>query len=214
MLKNGGFEKDDSALLPKSWMLQKEWTEILQKADPSYGKFIHLAAVNFADMKLEQAEEMCKKALAIAEGPAVFYILSQISRLKGNIKDYGIFAEKVRVFLPEDISVARMAFTALLESENYELIVSNYKRLSPEVKCDGRVTMLYGFALLRLGEIENAEEAMNQNGGITVSDIQEGEISLTQLYIQIEEAKAKRDNLPFDAKNVAVPKRFDFRMFV
>ena len=45
--------------------------------------------------------------------------------------------------------------------------------------------MYRAFALLRLSDIASAEAEMNKDGGINVTDIREGEISITSLYIEI-----------------------------
>lgn len=214
LLESGVFPEDNNAALPVSWMLQKEWTALLQAAEESYGKYIQLAAVYFAENRLKDAEEMCNKALNISRGPAALYIMSQIKRLNGDTDAFALLADEVRVLLPEDISVTRMAFSALLENKSHSRIISAYEALPEKLRSDGRTAMLYCYALMYTGELEKAEEALNRNGGIVVDDIREGEISITDLYLKLYEAKAKRDNKPFDKEKVSVPKKFDFRMFV
>ncbi len=214
LLENGCFEKSDKEGLPSSWMYQKEWTSLLEEAKPSYEKYIHLAAIYFVEKKLDKSREMCENALGISDGPAALYILSQIKRLAGDIDGFAKDAEAVRRLLPDDISVARMAFGALLENNDYQKIISTYEMLSDAVKKDGRVSMFYCFALLYSDRIDDAEEFLNLDGGICVDDIREGEVSITDLYIKIAEAKAKRENKPFDVAKLSIPVKFDFRMFV
>lgn len=214
LLCNGRLDDIDAEVLPNSWMYQKEWTALLEKSEPSYGKYIHLAAIYFVEKKLEKALEMCNNAIKISVGPAALYILSQIKRIKGDINGFSADAEAVRQLLPEDISVARMAFAAMLENKEYGKIISTYEKLSDTVKKDGRVSMFYCFALLYTDRVDDADKFLNLNGGICVDDIREGEISITDLYIKIEEAKAKRDNKPFDETKLSIPVKFDFRMFV
>ena len=48
--------------------------------------------------------------------------------------------------------------------------------------------------------------------GLSVTDIREGEISLTNLYIEIQEARAKERGEEFDVAELEIPRRFDFRM--
>ena len=77
----------------------------------------------------------------------------------------------------------------------------------------------YTKAAEKLNMLDTAEELLNGNGGtgnhaLEIPDIQEGEISITNLWFDIEEKKAKRDGVPFDRNTARPPKKFDFRMFV
>ena len=74
--------------------------------------------------------------------------------------------------------------------------------------------MTYAFALLRIGKFVDAEAVLNRDGGLSVTDIREGEISLTSLYIEIEKAKAAEKGMTLDIADIEVPRQFDFRMFV
>jgi kynureninase len=47
-----------------------------------------------------------------------------------------------------------------------------------------------------------------------ITDIREGEISLTSLFIEIEKAKAEKKGITLDTADIAVPRQFDFRMNV
>jgi hypothetical protein len=47
-----------------------------------------------------------------------------------------------------------------------------------------------------------------------VTDIREGEISLTSLYMEIEKTKAAAAGITLEDADIEVPRRFDFRMFV
>ena len=82
------------------------------------------------------------------------------------------------------------------------------------VQADGRVAMTYAFALLRIGKIAEAEAVLWRDGGLSVTDIREGEISLTSLYMEIEKTKAAAEGIDPEASDIDVPRRFDFRMNV
>ena len=57
-------------------------------------------------------------------------------------------------------------------------------------------------------------EVLYRDGGLAVTDIQEGEISITNLYIEIEKAAAKQEGREFSEDEINIPAQFDFRMFV
>ena len=50
-----------------------------------------------------------------------------------------------------------------------------------------------------------------QNGGIVLPDIREGETIITEMWFLIEELKAKRDGRVFDRETASVPPIFDYR---
>ena len=55
---------------------------------------------------------------------------------------------------------------------------------------------------------------LDEDDGLEIPDIKEGEISITELWFSIAEKKAARDGLPFDKATAKPPKKFDFRMNV
>ena len=50
------------------------------------------------------------------------------------------------------------------------------------------------------------------DGGLRVPDIQEGENSTSEIYISLQIAKAKKQGVTLEAKDVKVPVMFDYRM--
>ena len=82
------------------------------------------------------------------------------------------------------------------------------------MQADGRVAMTYAFALLRTGKVAESETILWRDGGLSVTDIREGEISLTSLYMEIEKTKAAAAGITLEDADIEVPRRFDFRMFV
>lgn len=213
LLETGSFKKEE-ADMPVSWMLQPEWTALIENAPDSHKKYLHLAAISFAERKLDGAEIYCKKALEYNRASAALFVMAQICRLKEDNEaaaEYSLEAYKLR---PEDISLAREMMLLHLTAEQYETMIKVYENAPQCIKNDGRVTMYYSFALLRSGNTEEADRILNADGGICVDDIREGEITITDLYLEIEEAKAKAAGVHFSRGNADVPRKFDFRMFV
>ena len=67
-------------------------------------------------------------------------------------------------------------------------------------------------ALIKTGRLDEASALLYADGGLVVPDIREGEKSLTALWFDLEEAKAKKNGLPFDRTTAKPPVMFDFRM--
>ncbi len=201
---------------PPSWMLQKEWTEILENADPTHEHYLHRAAIYLAQRRIRDAEEAIDAALSYGElpTPTALFLKAQIFRLKGDLNRAAETALSAHLLLPSDVSLARQALALAHSAGKHEEITVAYKLAPDTVKADGRVAMTYAFALLRMGQVAEAEGVLLRDGGLSVTDIREGEISLTSLYIEIQQAKAAAQGLTLDVADIDVPRQFDFRMFV
>ena len=201
---------------PISWMLQKEWTELLEKAEPTHEHYLHRAAIYLAQRRVRDAEEAVDAALSCGDlpTPTALFLKAQIYRLKGDQNRAAETALSALLLNPADVSLARQSLALALGAGKHEEITVAYKLAPAAVKADGRVAMTYAFALLRMGQVAEAEEILLRDGGLSVTDIREGEISLTALYIEIQKAKAAAEGKVLEDADIDVPRQFDFRMFV
>ena len=72
--------------------------------------------------------------------------------------------------------------------------------------------LIYCKALVQTGRLDEAENVLMADGGLRVPDIQEGENSTSEIYISLQIAKAKKQGITLEAKDVKVPVMFDYRM--
>ncbi len=214
LLETGEVMTYDDNLPPASWMLQNEWTGLLKDAPDCHEKYLHLAAVCLASRQLRDGDEAITKALSYKITPTALFIRSQVERLKGDQNASAATAMQAAAMLPEDVSLVRQAFAMALSVGMNADIIAAFPTLPASVQADGRVAMTYAFALLRTGRTDEAEAMLWRNGGLSVTDIREGEISLTNLYLDIAKARAEAAGKTFDPADVDVPRQFDFRMFV
>ena len=215
LMESGCMEQEgDKNLPPVSWMLQKEWTALLEASSPCHEKYLHLAAIYMASRRLRDADEALTEAMAFATTPIALFLKAQIYRMKGDASAAADTAMGAYRLLPTDVSLARQSLALALHAGKHEEIIEAYETAPEHVRDDGRVAMTYAFALLRTGKTAEAEAVLNRGGGLSVTDIREGEISLTSLYIEIEKAKASLKGITLDTADIDVPRRFDFRMFV
>jgi tetratricopeptide (TPR) repeat protein len=215
LMENGTMAQDgDKTLPPVSWMLQKEWTNMLEKSSPCHEKYLHLAAVYMAERNLRDADEALTEAMNFAITPIALFLKAQIHRMKGDISTAADTALEAYRLLPSDVSLARQSLALALRAGKHDEIIKAYESAPANVQADGRVSMTYAFALLRTGNISAAEAILLRDGGLSVTDIREGEISLTSLYIEIQKAKAAAEGKSLEDADIDVPRQFDFRMFV
>ena len=213
LMENGTMEQaGDKNLPPVSWMLQNEWTEMLKASAPCHEKYLHLAAINMAKRNLRDADEALTEALALAVTPIALFLKAQIFRMKGDMTAAANTAMEAYALLPSDVSLCRQALALALIAGLHDEIIAAYEKAPAAVRADGRVSMTYSFALLRTGKVAEAEAILLANGGLAVTDIREGETSLTNLYIEVQKAKAAAAGVTLDEADIDVPRQFDFRM--
>jgi len=199
---------------PVSWMLQKEWTRLLEKAVSTHESQLHLAAIHMAERRVRDAEEALDAALALRVTPTALFLKAQVYRLKDDPLAAAQTALEAHALCPSDVSLARQAFALALRVRLHGEIVTAYEAAPENVQADGRVAMTYAFALLREGKTDEAEAVLYRDGGLSVTDIREGEISLTSLYISIQKARAEARGETLEDADIDVPRQFDFRMNV
>lgn len=207
-------EGQGSLCPPASWMFQREWTERMRASADCHEKQLHLAAIALADGRLRDAGEAVAAALALRVTPTALFLRAQVERLNGDDRVAADSALEAHRLLPGDVSLARQAFAMALRAGMNDRVVAAYEASPAAVQADGRTAMTYAFALLRQGDTDRAEAVLMRDGGLSVTDIREGEISLTNLYLDIARARADAAGHAFDPAETDVPRRFDFRMFV
>jgi hypothetical protein len=123
------------------------------------------------------------------------------------------YALQAHAMLPEHNALAHHAITVLHRAERYEELLQLEATLTEAARTQPRVQMLTCYACVRTGALDRAEAILWANGGLIVPDMQEGENFITGLWMELEEAKAARDGIPFDRAEAEPPHIFDFRMF-
>ena len=207
-------EGQGSLCPPASWMFQREWTERVRASADCHEKQLHMTAIALADGRLRDAGEAVAAALALRVTPTALFLRAQVERLNGDGRAAADSALEAHRLLPGDVSLARQAFAMALRAGMNDRVVAAYGASPAAVQADGRTAMTYAFALLRQGDTDRAEAVLMRDGGLSVTDIREGEISLTNLYLDIARARADAAGHAFDPAETDVPRRFDFRMFV
>lgn len=118
------------------------------------------------------------------------------------------------LFAPEDASLAKMAARALNRTGDWQTIIQFTDNLSEEICALPRIRLYRANALAMMGDVDAAEAIIHENGvWLEVPDMQEGEISLSDLWYRIQETRAEREGTVFDRSKVSPPYELDFRMF-
>lgn len=217
LMENGtmGSHKPDD--VPSSWMLQREFVDMLKKAAEegdreNWYTHLQLGAALCASNKLQEAYDSFKISYDLEKNPWALFGMSQISRLCGVDKTAAETAMSASLLKPSDESLAKEAMALLISAELYEKALELASALTDEVRAVGRIRLYVTIADIHTGKLEEAERVLWESGGLVVADIREGENIITNIYLDLEEAKARRDGLPFDRASAEVPAVFDYRV--
>jgi hypothetical protein len=167
-----------------------------------------------ANGEVEDAEEELDASCSCHTNAWNTYARAELFRIKGNMQAASQTILAAANMAKSDNSLCKMTARMLARSEMWTVLYRFTDGLSDEQKALPRIRFYRALAAEKLNLLDVAEELLLANGGLEIPDIQEGEISITNLWFDIEEKKAKRDGKPFDRNTARPPKVFDFRMFV
>ncbi len=219
LMENGTMGLHDPADIPKSWMLQDEFVKMMESAvkekdADNWYTWLQLGAAYcvMGYSKLQAAYDCFERSYSLCPSAWAMFCFSVVAKLCANERDAAEKAMKASLMLPSDESLAKEAMSMLSTAGMFAEIAELSEKLSPELLHIGRIRLYLIIANIRLGKLEEAEKVLYENGGLVVADIREGENIITNIYLDLEEAKAKRDGVPFDRNECEVPAIFDYRV--
>jgi len=202
--------------VPVSYMLQPEWTAMMEKAVDTVDKYnwyahYQLAMTYCAVRDWEKARAELDKSLSLKISPWGLYGMCECEYNRENRTEGVMMLLRASQMKPDDLSLAKKCITDLVCLGHYELALEYLKSLPEEIQNNSRVRLYSIFAYVKMGNTEEAERILNADGGLVVADIREGETLQTEMWFQIEEAKAKKEGREFNRDEAEVPYIFDFR---
>lgn len=222
LLENGSLKTDsnvDSAKPPISYQRRKDWIDLLKKAAAGADRdfwLTHymLGCAALAEGDAAAAESSLSRSRELDKNAWNTYATAELYRVKGDRKLSAETMLEAASMAPSDESLAKMTAKNLLAAGMYDELTKYVSTMSDELKKVPRIRLYCAITAERTGDIDLADEMLNTDGGLEIPDIQEGEVSITDLWFSIEEKKAERDGREFDRTKVRPPKKFDFRMNV
>lgn len=217
LLELGFLPDRDPSQPPPSYIVQDEWFEKLKntvnQADyANWHALLQLGINYFYRFEYERAESTLKQSLQANDTPWALYALANVYRMTNRTKQAAYTMAKAVARQNNDETLAKETLLTFSEIEDFQGLATTYKLLSAELQKIPYCVMLYTRALVKLGQLDEAENLLLGDGGLHVPDIREGENSMSDLYIAIQVGKAKRLGITLDPKSVKVPAIFDYRM--
>lgn len=212
-LQNNEFT-DNSAFI--SYMRQTEWTAMLENSVKGAGKYsyevnAHLGLIALANNNLEVAKRYLDISLTLKPSCEAMFGLATIAKIENNFKLAADYATGAARLSGNNHHYEKQAVEYMHNASQHEQVIKfmdNHRYLYE----NGRCKMYAAFALVKLNELTEAEALIMENGGLELPDLREGETTITQLWVELQDAKRKQgitSGIGFDGKP---PEFFDFRL--
>ena len=220
LLENGTMGVRNADIAPDSWMRQREWTKLLERAvdgtdHDNWFTLLQLGCTYLAEPDLLRAEIYLDRSLRANRTAWGLYAMGELRRIQGDGKQAAALMVEAANRIPEDTNLAKMAARALHKIGDYQGLLSFTASRSPQMRELPRLRLYCAFSQAYTGDVDGAEALLYRDGQwLEVPDIQEGEVSLSELWYHIQSVRAERAGQPFDREKVSPPAALDFRMFV
>ena len=205
----------DPAQPPLSWLPDKEYIPLLQKAvtgkdTENYYTWLQLGVGLYAH-NLPGAEDALLKSLQLTKNLWAAYALSCLYLRDGKTEDSVTYAQEALAANTSDLSVAKNCIGLLLKNEAYREVLQTQAQLAPELRADPRIQLYYATAYFELDQIAETEAILTKDNGLIVPDIREGERSTSTLYIKLQQKKTGLSQEEV-LQQITIPENLDFRM--
>ena len=219
LLNNGSMGVHATQDAPLSWMRQQEWTELMERATSkddceNWYTLLQLGCTWLAQPDLMRAEHYITRSLNAKITAWGLYAQAELQRLKGDALKGAHTMRAACALAPDDANLAKMTARMLHACRDYETLNAFAASRPAHIQELPRLRLYRAFALAALGQYDAAMDVLYRNNQwLEVPDIQEGEVSLSELWYIIQEGKAKEKGQTFDRAQHSPPYELDFRMF-
>ena len=222
LLTEGALPCPDPAREPLGYQVNDRWLKALTasiasgKGDHWYARY-QLGVMLAYRNDVKGAREAFEVSLRMAPSAWALRCLAVLAEQGGDISRAGdLMMEALK--LSSQRNLASEAMATLCRGKRYRDALCAFDALPADIQRVGRVKMHRIEALLGVGDIDLAEKLLGQR--IVLTDVKEGELSLTELYFWLCAAKKARktgldvtdEMIEEMRRTVKVPTHLDFRM--
>lgn len=210
---------ENAGIPPRSYQRRPEWQKLMKAAaagaDRDYWLTHYLLACAWLSEGDEDRAEIClERSLSLDRNAWNLYVRAELLRIRGDLTGSAEVCLEAFRLAPEDESLCTRTAALLEKAGLWQELADFTEGLNPSQKRLPRIRLYLAISAEKRGDPDLAEAILMENGGLEIPDIQEGEISITELWFNIEAQKAAREGRPFDRSTAKPPKKFDFRMNV
>lgn len=173
--------------------------------DGNWYAHYHMGTGLFAEGKYKKAGKEWKKSLSLAENPWAYHGLSCVSFVLGERASAAEYILKGMELRRTDHSYLKEGFKLLSLCGADQQLCDFYETLGEEERQISKIRFYYICSLHHLGKDREAYEQLEQNGGLEMEDIREGEDSMAQLWSELYQSL-------YDEKK-EIPHRYNFKAY-
>ena len=201
-------------LPPTAYSVQPEWAELLNAVkNPGWKVLFHLALYYYRVKDCERAFAAVRRSIAREENCWNLFALANLYRVAGRKAETLDIMERLTRMRPGDVSLVKECLKVFIDLGGApERMLRICDGVSAGVRNKPFLRFCRAYGLAHSGQPVEAEAILLAGGGLTVPDIREGEISISDLYLYIQREKAARNGQKIADENIKIPFEFDFRM--
>ena len=223
LVKDNEFDETDTDIEPESYVVGEYWLEKLNKLpQQNWCSLLHIGVVKYALGDVEGAKEAWEKSVDMKASPWALRNLSMIYKNElEDIKTAKKYILKAFELKKNSPALCNEVAAQLTNDGNDEMWLEIYENLCDEIKALGRIRLYKAIALMNLNRLKEAAEIINSD--FVMSDIKEGELSVSYLWFELyRRIYAQENGIEYKAEDIKIqkeadakyplPKKLDFRM--
>lgn len=225
LLENGSFESRNVNEKPAAYLTQPEWITLLEnaintdEASNNWHSLLQLGVMYAANSDMAKAYSCFEKSLELSDNAWARRNIATLESLKENIDLAVVQLLKATELLPT-IQLSIECGRALIKAKKFTEFEIFYNKLPKEIQLNGRLLAMLSQVYIELEKFDEALQLLS--GDLSVNDMREGEVLLSDLWVDLHTRKiAKVENLPIDENlrkralaESPIPPALDFRMKV
>jgi tetratricopeptide (TPR) repeat protein len=219
LLEDGKLDKIDEKQAPKGYVtsefFEKKFEEAIANGSENWNTYYHLGVIKYALGKVEESEKAWKKSASLTPNCWAFRNLAMLERNVYHNSEKAVEYMQTSVKLNPVLSIEKDYGETLIKAELYEKWLEYFDGDCVNKQSE-RLQFYKAYALKKLRRYEEASKIVNEN--YTLSDIKEGELSVSELWYEIYgPIITGRDDMDEKERNAIVDKerplgKLDFRM--
>ncbi len=208
--RNGSLHQPKAGEAPDEYLIDKENIEFLaetleQKNRENWYAHYQAGVGYFSAEDYGAAEKELKISWDLLKNPWACHALASIFLLRGLKKEAADWMARGLEMESNEIGYLKEGFKILSLAGADMEVCRVYERLEPDRRQLGKLKFYYISALHHLGEEERAYWLLEENGGLMIEDMREGEDSIAELWKELYTALYSEEK--------PVPYRYDFKAF-
>ena len=223
LAENGTFPEPDIQEEPKSYVVGKYWLDKLENlSKQTWYSLLHIGVVKYAEGDIDGAKKAWEKSIELKPSPWAYRNISMLYKNEFHdiktAREYILKAFELKKDCP---ALCNEVGAQLTTDGGDELWLAIYDKLPSDIKMLGRTRLYRAVALINLNRLKEAAEIINPD--FVMSDIKEGELSVSYLWFELyRRLYAEEKGMDYCSDNAQLikeadekyplPKKLDFRM--